>query len=103
MARGEAIIELMNCEDVWGRVYNIGSAEEITIEALADKIIELTGSKSQKKFISYQEAYGKPFDDMTRRVPCLERIKKVVGYEPKTSLDEILRAVIEDVGDKIKK
>ena len=39
-----------------GKVYNIGSAEEITIAALAEKIIELTGSRSEKKFISYQEA-----------------------------------------------
>lgn len=93
----EGIIDLMNCKDIWGRVYNMGSSEEITIESLADKIIELTGSKSEKKFISYQEAYGKPFDDMTRRVPCLKRISEAVGYEPKTTLEQTLRYVIDDV------
>ena len=91
----------MSCSDVWGRVYNIGSAEEITIEELSDKIIELTASKSEKKFISYQEAYGKPFDDMVRRVPCLKRINETIGYEPKTNFEQTLRYVIDDVKKRL--
>jgi UDP-glucose 4-epimerase len=97
----EGIIDLMSCSDVWGRVYNIGSAEETTIEELADKIIELTASKSEKKFISYQEAYGKPFDDMVRRVPCLKRINETIGYEPKTNFEQTLRYVIDDVKKRL--
>jgi len=91
----EGIIDLMNCQDAPGRVYNMGSTEEVTIEALADKIIEMTASKSQKKYISYEEAYGRPFDDMMRRVPCLDRIKETIGYQPKTSLKQTLEAVID--------
>jgi UDP-glucose 4-epimerase len=90
----------MNCPDAPGRVYNIGSTEEISIEALADKIIQMTESKSQKKYISYEAAYGKPFDDMTRRMPCLDRIRETVGYEPKTTLDSILQSVIKDIKSK---
>lgn len=93
----EAVIGLMNCEKAAGKVYNIGSNEEITIEALADKIIELTGSKSKKKFISYEEAYGRPIEDMMRRVPSLERIKKMIGWEPKTQLTEALESIIRSV------
>lgn len=93
----DGVMALMNHPDAPGRVYNIGSTEEITIEALADKIIEMTASKSEKKFISYEEAYGKPFDDMMRRVPSLDRIKETVGYEPKTSLEQTLKSVIEDI------
>jgi UDP-glucose 4-epimerase len=93
----EGLIGLMNCPDAPGRVYNIGSTEEISIEELADKIIQMTESKSQKKYISYEAAYGKPFDDMIRRMPCLDRIKETVGYEPKTTLDSILQSVIEDI------
>ena len=66
------------------------------IEALADKIIEMTGSKSEKRFLSYEEAYGRPFDDMMRRVPCLDRLRETVGYEPKTGLTKILESVIEE-------
>jgi len=92
----DAIIGLMNCEEAAGKVYNIGSTEEIAIEELADKIIEMTGSKSKKEFISYEEAYGRPIEDMMRRVPSLERIKKMIGWEPKTGLAETLEIIIEN-------
>jgi len=91
----DAIIRLMNCEEAVGKVYNIGSTEEITIEGLADKIMEMTASRSKKEFISYEEAYGRPIEDMMRRVPNLERIKKAIGWKPRTSLDEALRLIVE--------
>ena len=96
----EGLIGLMNCPDAPGRVYNIGSTEEISIEELADKIIQMTESKSQKKYISYEAAYGKPFDDMARRMPCLDRIRETVGFEPKTTLDRILQSVIDNIRNK---
>jgi UDP-glucose 4-epimerase len=56
----------------------------------------MTGSKSKKKFVSYKKAYGRPIEDMMRRVPNLERIKKMIGWEPKTSLDKALQVIIEN-------
>ena len=91
----DAIIALIDCEQALGKVYNIGSAEEITIEDLADKVIEMTGSSSKKEHISYEQAYGRPIEDMTRRVPSLERIKASVGWEPKTFLAQTLQVIIE--------
>ena len=88
------VLKLMDCPKAPGRVYNIGSTEEISIEALADKIIEMTGSKSGKKFLSYEEAYGRPFDDMMQRVPCLDRVHEAVGYKPETNLTQTLELVI---------
>jgi len=93
----EAIINLMNCEKAAGRVYNIGTNQEIAMEDLADKIIEMTGSKSKKQFVPYEVAYGRPIEDMMRRVPSLERIKKTIGWESQTSLDEALEAIIESL------
>ena len=92
----ECVINLMNAPNIAGRVYNIGSTEEISIEALADKVLELTGSRSEKTYLSYEEAYGRPFDDMMRRVPCLDRIKQAVGYEPKTPLTQTLEYIIAE-------
>jgi UDP-glucose 4-epimerase len=91
----DAIIGLMGCEQASGNVYNIGSCEEITIEGLADKIIEMTGSKSKKEYTAYEAAYGMPMEDMMRRAPSVERIKKATGWEPKTSLTEALQVIIE--------
>jgi UDP-glucose 4-epimerase len=90
----EAIIAVMGCRKAVGNVYNIGSAEEISIESLADKIIEMTGSKSEKKHVSYEQAYGMPIEDMMRRVPSLDRIKETIGWEPKTTLTETLAGII---------
>jgi UDP-glucose 4-epimerase len=91
----DAIIRLMECEQAAGKTFNVGSDEEITIEALADKIIAMTGSKSRKEFVPYEVAYGKPIEDMMHRVPCLERIRQTIGWEPKTGLEETLRNVID--------
>ena len=96
----DAVTGLIECKEAAGKVYNIGTNEEITIEGLADKIIEMTGSKSKKEFVPYSVAYGRPIEDMMRRVPSLERIKETTGWEPKTSLFEMLEAVIESFKQK---
>ncbi|MBN1844203.1 MAG: GDP-mannose 4,6-dehydratase [Sedimentisphaerales bacterium] len=92
-----ACIGLMDAAQAAGRVYNVGSDEEISIEDLADTVIEMTGSASAKEFLSYEQAYGKPFDDMMRRVPCLDRIRQTIDISPPTRLEETLRLVIDDI------
>jgi UDP-glucose 4-epimerase len=92
----DAVIRLMDCSKAIGEAFNIGSDEEITMEGLADKIIEITGSKSEKEFVAYEIAYGRPIEDMMRRVPCLERIKKEINWQPKTGLKETLSKVIDN-------
>jgi UDP-glucose 4-epimerase len=93
----EAVISLMNCRQASGKAFNIGNNEEISIEELADKIINITDSTSKKEFVPYEIAYGRPMDDMMRRVPSVERIKKTTGWEPKTSLDETLKLITESL------
>ena len=53
-------------------------------------------AKAAKKYIPYSEAYGQGFDDMQRRLPCLEKIKRAIGYEPKVGLDEMIEIIIAD-------
>ena len=90
-----ALMALMSSEDTVGEVFNVGGIEEITIRDLAEKIISLTASSSTIEYIPYEKAFGKDFEDMLRRVPGIEKIKKTIGYEPETSLDEILRQIID--------
>jgi UDP-glucose 4-epimerase len=85
----------MRCDEAPGKVFNVGSAEEITMEALADKVIEITGSKSRKEFVPYAVAYGRPIEDMMRRVPSTERLRQAVGWQPRTSLDQALQMIVE--------
>lgn len=97
----DAIIGLTSCPQTAGKVYNIGSTEEIAIEELADKIIMMTASKSEKQFVPYEKAYGRAIEDMMRRVPSIKRIKEIIGWEPKTSLTEALEAIIKSEKRKI--
>lgn len=92
----DGLTGLMDCPQAAGRVYNIGSDEEISMEALADRIIAMTVSRSQKEFVSYEEAYGRSFDDMKRRVPSLERIRSQIGFQPRYDLQQTLKLIIRD-------
>ena len=90
-----AITKLIECPDAIGDITNIGGAEEITMKDLAEKVKELTCSASDIKFVPYEEAYTKDFEDMQRRVPSIEKIDKLVNWKPTTSLDDILNKVID--------
>jgi UDP-glucose 4-epimerase len=91
----EAVTSLMLKKEASGKVFNIGSDNEMTIEQLADMIIDVTGSKSKKQFISYEQAYGRRIEDMLRRKPSLDRINAMIGWAPKTSLEQTLEMVVD--------
>ena len=65
---------------------------------IADAVTEIqvqTGSTSEIVFIPYDKAYEAGFEDMPRRVPDLTKVRKLVGYEPKVQLPEIINRVVE--------
>ena len=90
-----ALVGLMDHPGAVGEVFNVGSSEEVTIEALAERVKELTGSASEIVLIPYEQAYGEGFEDMPRRVPDIRKIEALIGYRAKKSLDEILSGVID--------
>ena len=88
-------IALAEHPDAEGEIFNLGSTEATTIEGLAQKVVTITNSSSPIEYIPYEKAYERGFEDLRRRVPDISKAKQFVGFEPKTSLDEILRRVIE--------
>lgn len=90
-----ALIKFSQTDKAVGEVINLGSNNEITIENLAKKVKEAVKSKSGIKYVPYNEAYEEGFEDMRRRVPDLSKIKKIIGYKARYSLDDILKDVIE--------
>jgi UDP-glucose 4-epimerase len=90
-----ALVKLVNEPRAIGQVINIGNTQEITIEALAERVRTLSGSKSPIKYIPYSEAYESGFEDMPRRVPDLSRVEALIGYRALHSLDDILLQVID--------
>ncbi len=91
----EGILLLAEHPEAEGEVFNLGSTEATTIEELARKVIELTGSASTIELVPYEKAYESGFEDLLRRVPDVNKAKRMVGFEAKTTLEEILQRVIE--------
>lgn len=90
-----ALIKLMEHEGAVGGVFNIGSNQEVTILELAERVRELTDSKSEIVFVPYDEAYEEGFEDMPRRVPDITKVGTLVGFRPTVKLDEILKTVVD--------
>ncbi len=91
-----ALVELMNRPAAYGRVFNVGSNEEVSITQLAERVIQKTGSASPITYVPYAAAYPPGFEDMERRVPDLRRIADLIGFRPHKTLDDILDDVIAE-------
>jgi UDP-glucose 4-epimerase len=91
----DAVISVAFSDKTIGKVINIGNNFEISMNDLAKRIIEETGSKSEIKYTPYLEAYGDGFEDMERRVPNIDLIKSLTGWQPKRDLTRIIKDVAE--------
>ena len=92
----DALVALAGRADALGQVFNIGNDEEVTILALAERVRDLTGGRSPIRLVPYGEAYTVGFEDMTRRVPDLSKIRRLIDYRPSRDLDAILGDVIAE-------
>jgi len=86
----DGIVKVDSCTPAAGRPVNVGVAQEISIVALARKIIELTESSSEIRFKDYASAYEKGYEDMERRVPNTTLLRSLTGWEPKRNVDKII-------------
>ena len=95
----DAVLAIAFADNTIGKVINIGNDFEISINGLAKKIIEETGSTSEMVHVPYEEAYGDGFEDMERRVPNIDLINQLVGWKPKRDLS----TMIADISVEMKK
>lgn len=89
----DALTKIVDTDSSIGEVYNLGGIGEISITDLAKRVISLTNSKSEVKYISYEDAYPTGFEDMERRVPNISKIQSVIDWAPKRNLDQIINDV----------
>ena len=87
------LLLVMDSEQAVGQVFNIGNSEQISIMALAQKVIAVTGSKSKIEKIAYEQAYPQGFEDMQRRVPDISKIGKILGWQPQINLEQIIKDI----------
>jgi UDP-glucose 4-epimerase len=95
----DAVIATAFAKNTVGKVINIGNDFEISINDLARRVIEETNSTSRITYVPYEEAYGEGFEDMERRVPNIDLIRELVGWQPKRDLSTI----IADISIEMKK
>lgn len=93
----DAVMSVAFSDNTIGKAINIGNNFEISMIDLAKKIIKETRSKSEVIFIPYSEAYGDGFEDMERRVPNIDLIKSLTGWQPKRDLTQIIKDVAKDL------
>lgn len=98
----EGLAKAIETPACFGQVINLGNAGEVTIKGLAEKVIEMTGSSSKLQYIAYEEAYGEGFEDMRRRVPNLEKAKRLLGYQPTRTLNDIITDVADEFRAQLK-
>ena len=91
----EALIGLMAEPKAVGQIFNVGGTEEVTIKDLAVMVKEMAGSTSEIEYIPYERAFGPGYEDMQRRCPDSQKIKELIGFEPKIDLRAIIQSVIE--------
>jgi UDP-glucose 4-epimerase len=89
----EGLLRLLPLEKALGEVVNIGNTEETTIENLANLVKQRTGSASSIEYVPYDKAYEPGFEDMMRRVPCIDKLVAFTGFRPQTNLAEIIDRV----------
>jgi UDP-glucose 4-epimerase len=90
-----ALHKLMEHPSSLNNIYNIGSTEKVTMNELADLILEKTNSQSQKLHIPYQQAYKKGFDDAESRYPDISKIQSLIGFAPQHTLADIISITVE--------
>lgn len=90
-----ALDRLAGCPEAWGEVVNVGNDQEISIRDLAKLIVQRAHSASRLEFMSYKDAYGEEFEDVTHRRPVLNKLRALTGFEPVWALNDTLDDLIE--------
>lgn len=96
-----AITELMFSGKGVGQEFNVGNPFEVTMNQLASRVIERTGSQSKIVHKSYEEVYGPGYEDMNRRTADITKLKETIDFEIGYDLNGILDDVITYHRDKV--
>ena len=91
----DALVTLAQTPAAVGEVFNIGASQEVTIRELAERVRARANSQSPIVLIPYDQAYESGFEDMPRRVPDTSKINRVIGFQPRVGLDDIIAEVID--------
>jgi nucleoside-diphosphate-sugar epimerase len=90
-----AIMGLMACPNAYGKVFNLGNDEPVSIRGLAERVARQVDPHLAVEHVPYSQVYGSEFEEIRRRVPDLTRVRTAIGYQPRYGLDHIIRDVVD--------
>jgi len=88
------VLRLLESDAALGEVVNVGADREISIGELAERVIRAAGSGSKVRLVPYEQAYGQDFEDLPRRVPDISKVRRLVGWAPARTLDDVIADVL---------
>lgn len=91
----EAMIRLMATPQSYGQIFNLGTDCPVSINQLAHRVLDLSGSSAGYRLVPYEQVYGSGFEDPSARLPDLDKISQMIGFSPQYSLDETLTELID--------
>jgi UDP-glucose 4-epimerase len=86
----DGIVAVADSRRAIGNVFNIGTTSSITIQELAERVIERTGSRSRIRYVPYEEAYGEGFEELGSRMPDPTRLERLCGWRPRRTIDNAI-------------
>jgi UDP-glucose 4-epimerase len=93
----EVLLQLVANDGAVNEVYNVGGVGEISMTNLAKKVLAVTKSNSDIEYIPYEKAYAPGFEDMQRRVPDINKIRKALNWSPQRDLTQIISDVASHI------
>lgn len=94
----EAVLRLTVDDRAVGEVVNVGNSRECTIQELAERVTGLVpDTSSQVTHISYEDAYGEGFEDMSQRRPDTTLLKELTDFQCQYTLDDIIVDIYEEL------
>ena len=97
----DVMSRMLDSSDCFGQVINLGNDEEVTINDLARLVVDRVGSRSPIRHVSYDAAFGDGFEDMRRRVPCLDKVRRLLNFSPRYSLASIVDDLVAHSAERV--
>jgi UDP-glucose 4-epimerase len=90
-----ALSKLVENSAAYGKIFNVGSQEEVSMTELAERVRGRIGSSSPIVYVPYAEAYDADFEDTPQRVPDTTKLRELIGFDAKTTLNDIIDRIAD--------
>lgn len=95
----QALPTLLNMQSAYGRVFNLGSEQVVSVRDLARLVIATLGSPSIIQTVPYNSVFAEGFEELQVRRPDVSRVRDCIGFRPTISLEQSIRDIARHMTD----